>query len=103
MIYGGKRYPGGAPAWVPSLVLLLGECRLETRSKQAAAGAGSGKQSAGSSHTSPSMCSLQQLLQNKFGKSLAIDLLRALRIYDAYLAWRTTCDMDTPDDAAKER
>eukprot|EP00965_Chrysotila_dentata_P203093 6181512-Pleurochrysis_carterae.AAC.3 len=30
MIYGCKRFPGGAPAWVPSLVLLLGVCCLSS-------------------------------------------------------------------------
>eukprot|EP00965_Chrysotila_dentata_P203308 6181637-Pleurochrysis_carterae.AAC.3 len=78
MIFGGKRYPGGAPAWC-----------------QRPAGA--------QPQLSTSTKSLQQLLNQKFGKTLAVDLLRALQAYDAYLAWRTTCNLETPDDAAKQR
>eukprot|EP00965_Chrysotila_dentata_P036315 1209609-Pleurochrysis_carterae.AAC.1 len=97
MIFGGKRFPGGAPAWVPSLVLLLGECRLDTRELHAGATSRNGPPSSTASST------LQQLMNKKYGKSLAVDLLRALRSYDAYAAWRATCDLATPDEAARER
>eukprot|EP00965_Chrysotila_dentata_P259095 6213448-Pleurochrysis_carterae.AAC.2 len=42
-------------------------------------------------------------MDKKFGKSLAVDLLHALRCYDAYMTWRGTCDLATPDAAARER
>eukprot|EP00965_Chrysotila_dentata_P191150 6174340-Pleurochrysis_carterae.AAC.1 len=74
---------------------------LDNREQHAAAASSSSRKSAS---TLSSSLSLQQLAHKKFGKRLAVVLIRhALRCYDAYVAWRATCDLATPDDAAKER
>eukprot|EP00965_Chrysotila_dentata_P016739 555303-Pleurochrysis_carterae.AAC.2 len=95
MVFSGPRYPGGAPAWVPSLILLLGECKADNREKI------SGRWPAPA--TSIGTLTLMQLMTDTYGKSLATDLHRILLAYDAYPAWRLTMDLATLDDAAQER
>eukprot|EP00965_Chrysotila_dentata_P013014 429527-Pleurochrysis_carterae.AAC.1 len=104
MIYGGKRYPGGAPAWVPSLVLLLGECKAESKSRAVASmPAGVSAVPHGPSPSNRPSLSLLQLMETKYSRSLATDLHRILLAYDAYSDWRWTMDLATLDDADKER
>eukprot|EP00965_Chrysotila_dentata_P239889 6203369-Pleurochrysis_carterae.AAC.2 len=103
MIYGGKRFPGGAPAWVPSLVLLLGECKIENREKVAAV-VGRHPSMPAHPHAPPSSSStLLQIMERKYGSALAVDLHRILLAYDAYHEWRSTMDIATPTDAERER
>ena len=88
MCYGNGKFPGGAAAWVPSLVLLMGDCKLELRAKHGGAAPAPPAPAASSS--------LEELMEQKYGASLATDLLRALKWYDAYVKWRRTLDVATP-------
>eukprot|EP00965_Chrysotila_dentata_P027242 905044-Pleurochrysis_carterae.AAC.1 len=35
MVLGNDQFPGGVAAWLPSLVYLIGECKIEKRDKVA--------------------------------------------------------------------
>ena len=117
MLMGSHNFPGGAPAWVPSLVLLLGDMKLEERDKVARHFGAScpaqcivrarlsdckayavARACAGDISTSalrrqaPAGRTLRQLMDTKYGQSLADTLLNILKGWDKYKVWRRICD-----------
>eukprot|EP00965_Chrysotila_dentata_P260314 6213859-Pleurochrysis_carterae.AAC.2 len=83
MILGNHRFPGGVAAWLPSLVMLVGNCKLANRAQQQTGGCGpveldgAAQQhvSAGSMSSSGGSSRLEALMSRKYGSSIGKTLL----------------------------
>ena len=105
MILGNAKFPGGVAAWLPSLVLLIGKCRLEQRDKARGGGDGVDVSGAAASSASDSSIplSLQHLVFGKYGKSLGQTLLLMLQGYDAYRKLRELIDRRPAGDSTSDK
>eukprot|EP00965_Chrysotila_dentata_P030273 1007192-Pleurochrysis_carterae.AAC.3 len=109
MVLVNERFPGGIAAWLPSLVYLIGKCKLEKRAKVSAragvllhcspplgtssahelqrSGPAQLRQPSAGSSTFPCPAasrSLQALMDKKYGSVLAGILLTILKVYGDY-------------------
>ena len=96
MVFGSAKFPGGAAAWVPSLVLLIGNLKLEERDRVART-LGDVPRAAQNLTGRP----LQEMMNEIYGQSLASTLLLILRGYDKYRTWRRIMDEPCESDAEK--
>ena len=104
MVLGNQKFPGGVAAWLPSLILLIGECMLEKR--EAIRAGGSGVNVAGAdldASASSSRLNLEQRMYGKYGKSLGKTLFLVLQAYDAYTKVRHLVDKEPDSNSAADK